>query len=143
MMKFNQIVRASALSLTLVGGLGLAGHAFAYDQADLDDATAAVETAGAPLLQALGDMASLFPEPIGPYDDVWTLYYIGYDGCTGGGGPNADPWAINDCREMWNEWKPAADDAQSRYNDAAYAYDQAVFWLNTVSSDQNGQHGIA
>lgn len=39
MMKFNQIVRASVLSLTLVAGGLCASHALAYDQADIDNAT--------------------------------------------------------------------------------------------------------
>lgn len=142
MIKFNQIVRVSVLSLTLAGGLALAGHAFAYDAADLSDAEAAVTTAQDQVDYDQSQMDYLAWQQA----DADAYYASAPSFCP------YWPEGYSQCMYDVEDWWRAT--TQSINNQTAVLYfqildtdqpalDAAIAWRDTVANDQNGQHGVA
>lgn len=126
MIKFNQIVRASVLSLTLAGGLGLASHAFAYDQADIDDATNEYYER----LEIVSYDQSLVDQNQSDYDS--TMYY-----CNNFVNDDSRAWCYEDA---WEAWYWEDQDLRATLADDQYLLNNAQSWLYTVTNDQNGMH---
>jgi hypothetical protein len=129
MIKFNQIVRASILSLTLAGGFGVAGHAFAYDQADIDDARDAYTN-------LVGSVAA-DEDNIAQNDSNYDVAI--YD-CINYVNDDSRAWCIEDAEEAWTDNDTVLESQLTTDQDAL---DLAQSWLDTVTNDQNGMHGVA
>lgn len=144
MIKFNHFVRASVLSLTLAGGLALSGHAFAYDQADIDETQAAVDAAQGDVDGTVADSQSLDPDPdLTAYDDgpINEQYSAGYSSCDG--------WLVGlyfseyyDCQDAWVAWHNAALQYNSDYTTHISTLNYYQDRLTMITNDQNGMHGV-
>jgi hypothetical protein len=141
MIKFNHFVRASVLSLTLAGGLALAGHAFAYDAADLSDAEAAVSTA-----QTQADYDQDQMDALAAQQADADAYY--------NSAPSFCPYwseGYSQCMYDVEDWWRATTQSINDQTAVLYfqlldtdqpALDAAIAWRDEVADDQNGQHGV-
>lgn len=144
MIKFNQFVRASVLSAAMFGSLGLASHAFAYDAQDIYEAQQAFTLAQDQLNDDSYYAYTSIPQQ---REDAYYAMVQWKDGCQWLG-PTQD--AVNCIFDAEDWYQLQMDDLDATYDDYVYNkipqdtmdYNNAAAWLDTVTNDQNGQHGV-
>jgi hypothetical protein len=141
MIKLKHFVRASILTLTLAGGLAMAGNALAYDAADLAAAQAAVTDAQQAVDDDNGNIdyiawqqadADSYYASAPYFCQFWTEGYMQcmYD---------VEDW-YNAQTAYLNQQK--ADIQSQRDGFDQPALDEAIAWYDIVAGDQNGQSGV-
>jgi hypothetical protein len=138
MMKFNQFVRASVLSITLAGGLAFTSNALAYNANDLYEAQNQLSTAEANLNAALAGYQNAYYTYMDNQNAIESEYQAMSNPCMDGPcWDQAWDWYTNAVAENEAEYASAGGDVDA----AQWAYDAAWDSYEFISAHQNGIQG--